>query len=209
MAEKVLPALGRGPLALYDPVMALTMRERALRGRLVAAARLAPRHDVLDLGCGTGAVARAVLEAEPTANVIGLDADPAALERARRKVPGARFDEGSATDLPYADGGFDRVVSSLLLHHLRSAAKLEALREARRVLRSGGELHVADWGRAPDPLMRMAFLGVQLLDGFATTADHAAGRLPALVAQAGFGAVDEHGLLRTPFGAVRFLRAAR
>jgi hypothetical protein len=47
---------------------------------------------------------------------------------------------------------------------------------------NGGQLHIADWGRAPDPLMRAAFFALQLVDGFAGTRDHVAGRLPKLIA---------------------------
>ncbi|MHB1242982.1 MAG: class I SAM-dependent methyltransferase, partial [Gaiellaceae bacterium] len=96
---------------------------------------------------------------------------------------------------------------SLLFHHLTLDGKRATLAEARRVLRPGGELHIADWGRPHDPLMRAAFLPVQLLDGFATTADNVRGALPALVAAAGFDPVRETRRRRTAFGTLTFLRA--
>ena len=78
-----------------------------------------------------------------------------------------------------------------------------------RVLRPGGELHIADWGKPHDPLMRVAFLGVQLLDGFATTRDHVAGRLPQLVSESGFDEVSELGRWRTFYGSLWFLRGVK
>jgi SAM-dependent methyltransferase len=78
--------------------------------------------------------------------------------------------EGLATALPFADASFDRVTTSLVLHHLTSDDKARALREMHRVLRPGGELHVADWGTPHGPVMRAAFLGVELLDSCSTAA---------------------------------------
>ncbi len=83
------------------------------------------------------------------------------------------------------DASFDRVTSSLLFHHLDFVGKLCSLSSARRALKPGGELHIADWGRAHAPPMRFAFLGVQLLDGFETTTDNARGRLLELIQRAG------------------------
>ena len=77
------------------------------------------------------------------------------------------------------------------------------------MLRSDGEVHVADWGRAHDLVMRAAFLGVQLLDGFATTADSVSGRLPVYMADAGLAEVEETHRLRTPLGTLSLYRARR
>ena len=86
--------------------------------------------------------------------MIGVDPDPKALARARTKAAQAglevTFDEAFGGDLPYADGSFDRVVSSLVLHHLKRDEKLEALRDVHRVLASDGALHVLDVGAAAD-----------------------------------------------------------
>jgi hypothetical protein len=75
------------------------------------------------------------------------------------------------------------------------------------VLQPDGRIVVADWGRPHGPLMRAAFLGVQLLDGFATTRDHAAGRLPSLLAQAGFGSVEVGRRWRTLWGSLEITTA--
>jgi len=68
---------------------------------------------------------------------------------------------------------------------------------------------VADWGRAPGLVMRAAFLTVQLLDGFSTTADNVRGRLPEYMTSAGFRSVQETGRHSTVFGSLSFYRAIR
>jgi SAM-dependent methyltransferase len=142
--------------------------------------------------------------------VIGIDGDAATLARARRKAGAAAVDwrEGLADALPLPDGSADRVVMSLLLHHLSPATQRAALAQARRVLRAGGRIHVADWGPPRDPLMRLAFRGLQLLDGVENTAPLGRGELPALLTAAGFADQRLHDRLRT-MGGVLELRSAR
>jgi SAM-dependent methyltransferase len=205
--DRYVPAAGRAAFTrLYDPVMALTMREGTFRPRLLAAVSGALPHGgrVLDVGCGTGTFALALAAARFDAEVVGVDGDPEALEIARGKREGDRvtWREGLAGAIPAEDASADAVVLSLVLHHLTREAKGEALAEARRVLTPGGVLHVADWGRPHDPLMRAAFFGLQLVDGFATTRDHASGALPGLIAAAGFTPSPAYTRLRTVWGSL-------
>lgn len=207
-----VPAAGLHWLTpIYDPLVALTCREATVKRGLVAAAGLLPGHRVLDLGCGTGTLALRVKRACPGAAVTGFDADPRMLRVAAAKA-GRRglvvsFGQGFAQTLPYPDGSFDRVVSSLFFHHLSPRAKADALGEALRVLAPGGELHVADWGRPAGQLMRLLFVVVRLLDGFTNTADHAGGRLPEIIAGAGFAAVRVGERFDTVFGTMELLSA--
>lgn len=213
MAEgRYVPANGRFlPTALYDRSIAITMREGAWRPRLVRDVLNGDPREVLDLGCGTGTLAIAMARAAGRARITGIDGDAEILDMARRKEgsEGIAFVAGLADALPFDDGSFDRVVCSLLLHHLDPAVKRAALAEARRVLRSGGRLHVADFGRSHDPLMRILFAGLQVLDGFANTADHPAGRLPAMIETAGFHSVERTLALRTAWGSFEVLSADR
>jgi ubiquinone/menaquinone biosynthesis C-methylase UbiE len=114
---------------------------------LLERAELADGQRVLEIGSGTGNLTLRAKRASPGAELVGVDPDPLALARAQRKLHGERgirFDHGYAQKLPYADGEFDRVLSSLMLHHLDSDAKAAALAEAFRVLRPGGRLHLVD-----------------------------------------------------------------
>lgn len=75
--------------------------------------------------------------------------------------------------------------------------------------KTDGDLHVAAWGRPANRARRVAFVAVQLLDGFETTAHHVAGHLSALIARAGFAAVREMGSLSAEAGILRLYRAAK
>jgi ubiquinone/menaquinone biosynthesis C-methylase UbiE len=210
-ARYVPAAGGRVLTRLYDTVIALTMRERTFRGRLTEQVLddLPAGARVVDVGCGTGTFAVALAGAVPRAEVIGIDGDPKILALAQRK-PGAAsvvWSEGLATSLQVADENVDRVVMSLLLHHLPPAAKHQAVLEALRVLRPGGRLHVADWGRPQGPLMRGVFLvTVQLVDGLEGTRDHAAELLARLVA---FEGVVRRDRRRTAWETPELLTAAK
>ena len=207
-----IPALGyRWLTRLYDPVVRLTTREATFKRALLQQASLRAGHRVLDLGCGTGTLALLVKRAHGGAEVFGLDADTDALNLARKKLEAAgvevHLDQGLASTLPYRAESFDRVLSSLFCHHLSSIFKLEAMREVSRVLVPGGQVHIADWGKPANPLMRMAFVGVQLLDGFTTTSDNVQGRLPGLLGLAGFEEVKTVNCFSTPLGTISLYRA--
>ena len=207
-----MPAAGRPAFTrLYDTVVALTMREATFRGRLRAEVRdgLAPDAAVVDVGCGTGTLAIAL--AADGAEVIGVDGDPEVLALAHAK-PGAetvQWRKGLATALPLPGASADRVVMSLLLHHLDAGAKRAALAEALRVLRPGGRLHVADWGRPRDAVMRAAAWALQRVDGPDGLRENLEGAIPALLADAGFTAVAVHDRLRTAWGSLELLSALR
>jgi SAM-dependent methyltransferase len=131
-----LPAAGHDwLLPFYDPLLKL-LGEKRVKGELIDQAGIRAGHRVLDIGCGTGTLAILVKRRHPEAEVVGLDPDPKALARARRKAEaagtGIRFDEGFANKLPYPDASLDRVFSSLMFHHLEREAKLAMLRELRR-----------------------------------------------------------------------------
>lgn len=199
------PALGYHTLTrLYDPVLKWTTREFAFKSRLLEAMHCASGQRVLDVGCGTGTLTIALRQTVPGAEVVGIDADPRALQIARKKAESASLNlslqQASATCLPFADGSFDHVVSSLMFHHLTADAKKLALSEMHRVLAPGGQLHIADWGRPQNHFMRLLFFSVQLLDGFATTSDSVAGALPGYAQDAGFTHFAEYAQLSTPCG---------
>jgi len=92
---------------------------------------------------------------------------------------------------------------------LGSSEKRLALQEARRALKPGGELHVADWVRPSSLFFALAFHLVRLVDGYGRTADHAAGRLAGLIAGAGFGEVEERWRFNAGIGTIGVFRARK
>lgn len=146
--REYIPGLGKHwLLPLYD-VVHHVFGLRPIHQEMVALARLADGHRVLDVGCGTGNLLRTTGKQRPGVVLTGLDPDPRALARAGRKAGRAglevRLDHGFAQELPHPDDSFDRVFSSLMLHHLNSASKDALLAEVRRVLRPDGLLVLAD-----------------------------------------------------------------
>jgi len=112
---------------------------------------------LLDLGCGRGAVLLQAAQALPRGRAIGLDRwkrgdqsgnDPAATrQNAALEGVAARVTLQTADmrALPFADGSFDLVVSSLAIHNIPDAAgRAAAIAEAARVLRPGGRVLIAD-----------------------------------------------------------------
>ena len=211
---KYVPALGiRALTRFYEPVVRWTMKDDLMKGWIVDALDLRDGVRVADIGCGPGALAVRIKKARPTVTMIGVDGDPEVLELARAKARDAgvdvTFEQGLATNPPLEHGSFDRVVMSLVLHHLSPDDKRQALRAAHTLLRPGGKLHVVDWGEARSIASRAAFLSIQLLDGFANTADHVRGALPEYIREAGFARVDEPRRERTVYGIVSFYEAVR
>jgi ubiquinone/menaquinone biosynthesis C-methylase UbiE len=110
---------------------------------LVRRAALRPGQRVLDVGTGTGLVARvAAPEVRWTGSVTGVDVNPAMLEVAREAAafvhPPIEWAEGDAAALPFPDGSFDAVLSQLVLMFVPDRGA--ALREMRRVTAPGGRM---------------------------------------------------------------------
>jgi ubiquinone/menaquinone biosynthesis C-methylase UbiE len=168
---------------------------------LIRQAQIKAGHRVLDLGCGTGTLTILIKHTHPQSDVVGLDGDPKILAIARAKAAKVgveiSLDHGMAFQMPYPDRSFDRVLSSLVLHHLTTENKQRTLREVFRVLRSSGELHVVDFGK---PDTAWARLISRTMMRFEQAADNLKGVLPGMFSQAGFDGVAETARYATVFG---------
>jgi ubiquinone/menaquinone biosynthesis C-methylase UbiE len=201
--RRYVPAAGHDWLLFtYDPLSRLTGAEAAHR-QLVEQADIASHHRVLDIGCGTGNLTLLVKRRHPQADVVGLDPDARALARARRKAEreglALELHEGFSDALQFPDGSFDRVVSAFMLHHLSADEKAKTLREARRVLREGGRLHVMDFAATGHGFLAHLFHHHL----------HGQEQIPALLREAGFGDSREVAERRTLLGRVAYHRAVR
>jgi SAM-dependent methyltransferase len=145
--------------------------------RLVAARFLgwlpsAPPAAWCDVGCGTGALAHAVLATERPTRVLGVDRSADYLIAARRRAADRPFAAvvGTATAIPARDGAFDRVVSALVLNFVPGPDA--ALAEMRRVARSGGLVGAYVWDYAEGmQLIRTYWDAAVRLDPAAATLD--------------------------------------
>lgn len=112
---------------------------------------------VLDAGCGTGALASAILRRTNTTKISGIDFSPAYVAHARQTIPDARaqFGVGDICALPQEGGSFDRVLSLLVLHFVPQSDK--AIAELRRVARPGATVGAAVWDSGGLVAYRMFF----------------------------------------------------
>ena len=125
---------------------------RALADGLLRVAGVGAGARVLDLGCRTGALARAVAALLGPGRVAAVDPSPGAVEACGAAVPGADVRLGAAEQLPFADGRFDAVLSQLVIDKVDGPA---ALREMSRVARPGAVIAASVWDfEAGMPLLR-------------------------------------------------------
>jgi SAM-dependent methyltransferase len=118
---------------------------RLLARRLVDFAAVAAQDSVLDVGSGTGALAFAIAEAVPTANVTGIDPSPAYVLEGQARASGGRvrFVVGDAQALEFPNDSFDRTLSLLVMTFIPDPAR--ALSEMTRATRPGGIVSAAVW----------------------------------------------------------------
>jgi ubiquinone/menaquinone biosynthesis C-methylase UbiE len=205
-----IPALGKQwLLPLYDPLLWLFGADAAKRP-LIEQAQIKPGFRVLDIGCGTGSMAILIKKLHLDTEVIGIDPDPDALSICRRKASRAglsiEFDRGFSDRLPYAGASFDRVFSSFMFHHLAADEKSATLGEIRRVLKTGGSLHLLDFTRAHSVHSRNGEHG-PLVHRRGAVAERIEVRMTALMDEAGLADAREVARRRIFFGPIAYYRA--
>ena len=127
---------------------------------LVSRVAAGPEDVVLDVACGTGAVALEVVR-QKGCSVVGVDQSPEMLAEARRRLVLAaetrrvRLVEASAQELPFEDGSFDGLTAAYVLRYLDELPA--GLAELARVLRPGATAALLDFGVPPGPLPRQAW----------------------------------------------------
>ena len=113
-----------------------------LRRRFVALLGVSAGDRVLELGCGTGQVTAALIEAG--GSVVAVDRLPEMLAAARRRAPAAAFVEADVSTFAPEDE-FDFVVLSFLLHSFDASARRALLRRSAAALAPDGQVGILDW----------------------------------------------------------------
>lgn len=196
--------------SLYDmTVNMMTLGQASrLRRMTVDRALLQPGENLLDVGCGTGGVTiPAKLRVGKNGEVKGIDPAPEMIAIAQRKANRAGleidFRVGVIESLPFPDGTFDAVTSSLMMHHLPEHLRANGLAEIRRVLKPGGRLLIADMMRPSKSLLKR-FFSLALHHGHGI--QFGIEDLPELLQKAGFEEIkqlDDHFLI------IGFVRATK
>jgi ubiquinone/menaquinone biosynthesis C-methylase UbiE len=99
---------------------------------------------ILDVGCGTGKLLRSASERFPGARLVGVDAAIEMVKQAQSSTPNGtiQFQQATAEELPFPDGSFDLVFSTMTFHHWSDQQK--AIGEIKRVLAPRGRWLLAD-----------------------------------------------------------------
>src|SRR6185503_4695510 len=129
---------------LFERLLVPALFERYARDLVERARPFGPSDRILDLGCGTGIVARVLRERlGGAATLTGLDVNAGMIAKARSIAPDIEWVEGSAIALPFADRSFDVVLAQQVLQFVPD--RDAAVREIRRVLAPGGRVLAATW----------------------------------------------------------------
>lgn len=208
--EEYIPALSyRFLTPFYDFIQKYIVRDVRYKNILIEQADIRAGQRVLDLGCGTGTLAIMVKQKHPSAEVAGLDADPDMLKVARYKSSQAKapvkFDVGFTNNLPYPDQTFDRVLSSIMIHHLKTPDKKKTAQEVFRVLKPGGQLHIVDFGK---PVTWYGKMLGPFLHRFEEANDNIDGSLPLFFGEPGLK-TQILGHFWTFFGDLDFLKGEK
>ena len=210
-AGNFIPALRLRLLTpVYDTFLRVVMRETTIKSRLVTLLHPGDHENILDFGCGTGTLTLMIKRAGPGCIVYGIDIDPQVLGIAKKK---ARHDGVeihlvlyNGVTLPFDDESFDKVVSSLVIHHLPAGEKPGIFRELYRVLKNGGELHIMDFGIQRSLYARLLSSVVKYLEPIE---DNIRGKIPECLIRSGFPDAEEVTYENTLVGTVSFYRSKK
>lgn len=204
------PALGHSALTpLYDAAIRLLTRERRWREALVDQIKPRDGETILDVGCGTGSLAILLKRRAPRARVVGLDPDlevlATAAQKARKAGVEIEWRRGFAHDADSL-GEFDQIVSTLVFHQVSPAEKLAGIRAMFAAVRPGGIVHIADYCRQPDWLMRRLFRIIQAVDGRLNTQANVEGAVESILHRCSGAPALPQTVVRTPTGAISLFR---
>ncbi|MHB1134278.1 MAG: class I SAM-dependent methyltransferase [Chloroflexota bacterium] len=208
--ERIRPALAYHALTpLFDVVVELMGYGPEFQRRVIRTLDPRPGESVLDLGCGTGTLLRELALVPRARLVIGVEPDSRALRQTSAKLSGlsstVMLVQSLGQALPLRDESVDRVVCTLVFHHLPTPVKRATAREVQRVLRRGGHLLLADYGPPANPLGALVLRLAGTLDGWSGMEANFHGQVPDILRDAGLQ-VEEKGRL---FRGVSFLLATK
>lgn len=210
-AGNFIPALKFRILTpLYDSFLGVGMKETLLKSRLVTQVNPKDNEKILDFGCGTGTLTLMIKKAKPGCTVYGIDIDPQILEIAEKKAEHEGVDvhlvKYDGITLPFDDESHDKVVTSLVVHHLSREEKFRIFREIYRVLKRGGEFHIMDFGIQRSLYAKLITSVTRFLEPIE---ENILGKIPGYLVISGFGGVEEVYSENTLFGSVSFYRSKK
>lgn len=195
---------------LYDIFLRVVMKETTVKSRLIAQLNPNGNERILDFGCGTGTLTLMIKKAGPGCDVYGIDIDPEVLEiagkKARHDFSNVHFILYDGITLPFDGDSFDKIVTSLVIHHLSPEKKPGIFRELHRVLKKGGELHILDFGIQRSFYARLLTSILKFLEPIE---ENLLGKIPEYLKLSGFVDIEEVNYENTLLGTVSFYRSKK
>jgi len=196
----------------YDFFLRITFPEKKIKQALIAQLNLKGTETILDFGCGGGTLAIMIKEQYPAVNIIGVDVDDHVLAIAEKKIKNKGLNiplkKYEGENLPFnRNQQFDKIVSSLVFHHIPTNVKRIILNQLYNIVKPGGELHIADFGKPANLYTKVAFGLFRRFDGVENTKVNAEGFLPDFIRRGGFNDVRVLFHQNTAFGTIDFITA--
>ncbi len=142
---------------LYDGISRIAAipvgGEDRFRRLALTGLEITPNAKILDMCCGSGQVTRILLEYSD--DVTGLDISPLSLSRSRLQVPQAKYVEALAEEMPFGDGEFDLVHTSVAMHEMTRSQLEQIFSQVYRVLKPGGTFTLVDFHQPTNPLLML------------------------------------------------------
>jgi len=150
-AKKLL----RQTAGTYDDIARIFSQTRQWRQKEIEdliVSRVGAKDRVLDIGCGNGRFCDPVQKIG--AKYTGLDSSKELVKIARGRCPGANFEIGEATDLPFPAETFGAAIAIAVMHHIPSKdLQIKFFYEAHRVMKAGGIFIITAWDLRPDHMI--------------------------------------------------------
>ncbi|MEK6826172.1 MAG: class I SAM-dependent methyltransferase [Nanoarchaeota archaeon] len=189
-----IPAAGFNILTpLFDTLCSIIGLGKEYRKRIIKNLPIEKdKLKILDAGCGTGSLAIELKKLNSRLVLYGIDADSNILDIAKKKAKEKNlsiyYQQGVLEKLPFPNEYFDVVYSSLVLHHLGTREKQEALNEIYRVLRKDGLFLLVDFGKPKNKVMAIFSLFSVIFEmGY----DNYIGKIPKMLKEAKFKSIEK------------------
>lgn len=208
-----IPALRYNWLTkFYDSLLGITFPEKKIKQALIKQLNLSGNETILDFGCGTATLSIMIKNQFPNVRVIAIDVDEKILSITEQKIKKAglfiELKKYDGENLPFTGYQyFDKIISSLVFHHIPTSVKRKIFGQLYKLIKPGGELHIADFGKANNLYTKIAFGIFRRFDGEENTRVNAKGLLPQFIKGGGFNKVEINKSFGTAFGTVNIIRA--
>jgi len=200
MNKNFIPALRFKSLNfIFDRFLEVTMKEEWIKNELINFSKLNNGQNILDFGCGTGTLIKLALEKAPGLNIVGLDIDQNILDLAVKKLKTYKTQlvKYNGINIPFSDSHFDKVISSLAIHHIESDNKVLIFKEIGRVLKTTGEIYILDFSEPKDVYSQFV---TSILKHIEPIHDNIEGKIPEMLNESGFIDISQNGYYKTGFG---------